>query len=328
MNILGMGKYLPTCAVSSESIDAQYDLPCGTIASMSGVDIRHYAQGESVVDMAVSAVQQALYAADLRFSDLDAMISTGATFYQPIPCTASFIQKKMGQGRSGVACFDINATCLGFLVGFDVAVHLLKSRRFKKILLISSEIASTHLNPAHIKSMSLFGDGAVAMVLSASSMGEETNSIFNSRLESYSEYSEYCRLEGGGSKLPAYEYNQTEKEKYWFHMDGAKIFKITYQLFPGFLQRFFTDSGYNLNEVDFVIPHQASASAMSLLRKKLGIAEAKWMSIIHNHGNMISASIPATLYEAIAQKRIKKGDLILLIGTGAGLSMGALLFRY
>ncbi|TWI58069.1 beta-ketoacyl-ACP synthase III [Halalkalibacter nanhaiisediminis] len=327
IRILGTGKYLPSKIVTSEELDRKLGLKEGWAAKKSGVKIRHVVDGEVNSDMAVKAIEQALKNANMTKEDLHCIISTSASFDQPLPCQASLIKEKMVFKNHPIPAFDIDSTCLGFVVGLDTISYLVEAERYKNVVIVSSEISSLAINPNQHESYTLFGDGACAVIISKSSK-EETSSIKTSLIETYPEGVHMTEVRGGGSILHSRHYSEKNKTEYLFDMDGRAIFRLSSRLINGFMERLFKDSGLTIQDIDMVIPHQASAMAMKLMRKKLDVPEEKFMSIIENHGNVISASIPMALHEAIVQNRIKRGDKVLLLGTSAGLSLGGLVFEY
>lgn len=331
LTILGKGKYLPGVAVPSEALDRKLGVSAGTCEKKSGVAQRHFAGDETVSEMAAQAGLTAVSEAGISFNELSALIYAGATPEQPIPCNAVLIQKAMGESKSGVPCFDLDSTCLSFLVAFDLVCSALESGRYHKVLLVTSEIASGHLDYSHIESASLFGDGAVAYVLGKEPVPSTSGIPFRilaRRTETYSAYSDSCQIPGGGSKLSPHLYHRSRHKDYCFQMDGPKIFKKSLMLLPGFLDRVLSDLKLCLSDIALVVPHQASRSAMQLIQRKLAVPDSRWVQIIETHGNQISASIPTALYEAMNAGRVKSGDLVLLLGTGAGLSLGAVLIRF
>lgn len=327
IRILGTGKYLPPKVVTAEELDKKMGLKKGWVAKKSGVKTRHVVDGEVNSDMAVKAIEQALKNANMKKEDLDCIISTSASFDQPLPCQASLIKEKMGYDNHPIPAFDINSTCLGFVVGLDTISYLVQAERYKNVVIVSSEIPSIAINPEQPESYALFGDGACAVILTKSS-NQETSSIKTSLIETYPEGVHMTEVRGGGTILHSRHYSEDNKTEFLFDMNGRAIFRLSSRIIKGFMERLFKDSGLTIQDMDMVIPHQASAMAMDIMRKKLSVSEDKFMNIIEDHGNVISASIPMALHEAIIQKRIKRGDKVLLIGTSAGLSLGGLVFEY
>ena len=327
IRILGTGKYLPSKIVTSEELDKKLGLRDGWVAKKSGVKIRHVVDGEVNSDMAVKAIALALKNANMVKEDLDCIISTSASFDQPLPCQASLIKEKMGFTNHPIPAFDIDSTCLGFVVGLDTISYLVDAGRYKNVVIVSSETPSIAINPEQPESYTLFGDGACAVIISKSSK-EETSTIKTALIETYAEGVHMTEVRGGGSILHSRHYTEQNKTEYLFDMEGIAVFRLSARLIDGFMERLFKDSGLTIQDMDMVIPHQASAMAMRVMRKKLGIPEEKFMNIIEDHGNIISASIPMALHESIIQNRIKRGDKVLLLGTSAGLSIGGLIFEY
>jgi 3-oxoacyl-[acyl-carrier-protein] synthase III len=327
IRILGTGKYLPLKIVTSVELDRKLGLREGWVAKKSGVKTRHVIDGEVNSEMAVKSIEQALKNANMKKEDLDCIISTSASFDQPLPCQASLIKEKMGFENHPIPAFDIDSTCLGFVVGLDTISYLVEAGRYKNVVIVSSEISSLAINPEQPESYTLFGDGACAVIISKS-LNEETSSIKTSLIETYPEGVHLTEVRGGGSVLHSRHYSEQTKTEYLFDMNGRAVFRLTSRLLNGFMERLFNDSGLTIQDMDMVIPHQASSMAMDIMRKKLGVPAEKFMNIIENHGNIISASIPMALHEAIVQNRIKRGDKVLLLGTSAGLSLGGLIFEY
>jgi 3-oxoacyl-[acyl-carrier-protein] synthase-3 len=248
---------------------------------------------------------------------------------QPIPCTAALIQKELGLEKSGIPSFDINSTCLSFVVALDTISYLVDCGRYKNVLIVSSEVSSAALNWKDEKSAALFGDGGAAIVLGKTPKGESSKIIY-ANMKTYSEGSEWSQVYGGGTKFaPNLENVREETMKHFlFSMDGQKIFKMAKKLLPKFVKEMMEESNKSLDTIEMVIPHQASKSAMGLMRKNLKVPKEKWMDIVSNHGNMIAASIPIALYEGIKQEKIQRGNHVLLLGTSAGLSIGGVIFEY
>lgn|GEM_PF-35160 len=329
IRILGTGKYLPRRQVTGAELDRKLGLAEGSTTRISGVEVRHFASEDELNSvMGAHACMAALENAQLKYEDIDAIVYVSGSVEQIIPCTAALVQKRLGKENSGTPCFDINATCLSFVTGLDVMSYLVDAGRYRKILLVSAEIASFGLNWKHLEAASLFGDGAAAVIIGKSPEGE-TSHILSSAMETYSSGSDTCRIEGGGSRLHAkHHLPGQEDERFLFAMDGRKAFKMAAEKIPAFLDRLFLGTSVTLKDVKLVVPHQASLSGMELLRRRIEVEKERWMTILPNHGNCIAASIPMALHTAIEQKRITRGDLILLVGTSAGFSMGGVLLEY
>lgn len=333
VRIRSMGSYLPKKIVSSEELDKKLKLSIGTLKNLVGVNKRHFvSEDETNSKMGAYACMAALENARLKFEDIDAIVYASGSSEQPIPCNAALIQKALGKENSGTPCFDVNATCLGFVIGLDVVSSLIQVERLKRVLLVTSEIASVALPWDHLESAGLFGDGAVAAVVEQTPAGEGSH-IIATHQETYSSGSDICEVVGGGTGIHPRNYGigknvDEEDKRFLFKMDGPKVFRQSSKLLPSFVASAEKKTGIKLSDYDMVVPHQASAAALELIRRKLEIKPERFMNIVADYGNMIAASIPLALKIAIDTGRINRGDRVLLIGTSAGLSIGALAFQY
>ncbi|UVI32686.1 beta-ketoacyl-ACP synthase III [Paenibacillus spongiae] len=327
VSVLGTGKYLPKKRVTDSDMDVLLGVKKGWVLKKSDVSVRYFVEDETASEMGARAAYEALDAAGLTFADIDCLVCTSGTMEQPIPCTAALIQKAMGQEASGVPAFDINSTCLSFVAGLDVMSYMLDAGRYRRILLISTEIASIGLNWSQKESAALFGDGAAAVVLGRTEPGGKSR-IVHAAMQTFSEGAHLSEIRGGGTKRHAQNYSSVSMDHYLFDMNGSEIFRLASRKLPDFVEQMLQASGTHIEDFKLVIPHQGSAMAMRLIRKKLGIAEHQLMYITPDHGNTIAASIPMGLHEAIRLEKIERGDRILLLGTSAGVSLGGVILDY
>ncbi|WP_028550812.1 beta-ketoacyl-ACP synthase III [Paenibacillus sp. UNC451MF] len=325
IKITGTGKYMPKRIVTAEEMDELLGVPAGWVEKKSDVKRRHFVEDETASQMGAFAAQEALKQAGLDFSDIDCLVCTSGTMEQPIPSTAALIQRALGQEHSGVPAFDINSTCLSFLTGLDVMSYMVTSGRYRRILLVSTEIASIGLNWSHKESAALFGDGAAAVIIEAA--GEREGSrIVCSAMKTYSHGAHLSQIRGGGTG--AHALSVQEDEAFLFEMDGQGIYKMASRILPGFVASLLKEAGCSMKDIQVVVPHQGSAMAMRLISRKLNISKEQLMFITPTHGNTIAASIPMGLHEAIREGRITRGSRVLLLGTSAGLSVGGMILDY
>ncbi|WP_066290650.1 beta-ketoacyl-ACP synthase III [Bacillus sp. FJAT-29937] len=325
VKIQGIGAYLPKRLVTASEIDQMIGAKDGWSENKSGVKQRHFVEDETASFMGAEAAKLALQDAGLSFSEIDCIVSGSGTMEQAIPSNASLIQEQLGLQHSGIPCFDVNSTCLSFVTALDMISYVMDAGRYEHVLLISSEISSVGINWKQDESSILFGDGAVAAVLSRT---DGPSGILASHMETYSAGAHLSEIRGGGTKIHPREHREETKEDFLFYMDGRAIFKMSSKLIPSFIEKLFGQTDLLMEDIDLVIPHQASAAAMKIIRRKLNVPESRFMSIIENYGNMIAASIPMALYEAIKQGKIKRGNRLLLLGTSAGLSIGGIILEY
>lgn len=324
IKIIGIGKYLPKKIVTSEEIDETLGLRSGWTEKKSGVKTRYYANGETASEMAAEAIKRALDHAGLTINDIDCIVSTSGTMEQPIPCTAALIHEKI-KPTQPIPAFDINSTCLSFVTGFDVLSHMVHLHTYNRVILVSSDIASIGINPKQKESYVLFGDAAVACIIERSNEDECAGVIY-SKMITNSEGAHLTEIRGGGSKLhPNYHKNE---EDFLFDMDGREVFRMSSKIITDFVGELLTKSNMTMNDIDLVVPHQASGMSMRILSGKVGIDENKLMNVIEHYGNTIAASIPLALHDAIHSGKLQKGHKVMLIGTSAGLSVGGVVFEY
>lgn len=328
VRIVATGKYMPSRIVTDEELDLRLKTAPGWVRKTTDVAIRHYAgEGETASYMGARAAEAALQEAGLRFADIDCLVCTSGTKEQVLPSTASLIQQALGEGMSGIPAFDVDATCISFLVGLDLMSYLIDAGRYRYVMLVSSEIASVGLNWNDKESAALFGDGAAAVIIGLSGAEDEAR-IVSSLIRTYSKGAQLSEIRGGGTRMHPREHNAQTEEDFLFHMNGQAIFKMASKLLPGFVEDLLAPVGWKMADAAAVIPHQGSAMAMRLMRKKLGITAEQLVYITPNHGNTIAASIPMGLHEAIRSGKARRGDKLLLLGTAAGLSLGGMALVY
>lgn len=325
LDIIGMGTYLPSRKITSTHIDVQMGYPDNTTYCKTGIKTRYYADDRSASVMATHAVNAALTDAKITLDDIDCLIAASGTHEQAIPCNAALIHKALNAERP-IPTFDVNMTCLSSLLAIDLASCLLQTHSYKKILIVASDIASVGINWQDIKIGGNFGDGAAALII-ASNEKHPQYRILSSKIETYSEGSEFCTIPGGGSKLHP-KYRQTEyMDDCYFKMQGKAIYRLASKVLPPFIDDWLQQQRLNIQNIDWVVPHQASVSALKHMRKKLGIERHKMIDIITEHGNQIAVSLLFALKNLFDNKLVKTGDKILLIGTGAGLVIGGMLIE-
>ncbi|MBZ8182502.1 beta-ketoacyl-ACP synthase III [Oscillatoria salina] len=325
VKIVATGKYLPKNKVTATQLAAKLGIDAAWIEKKSGVQVRYFVEDESASEMGAYAAKSALEAAGLSFFDIDCLICTSSTPEQAIPCTAALVQKRLGGENSGIPAFDLNSTCLSFVTGLDTIAYAIAAGRYRRVLLVATEVC-TGINWEDRETCTLFGDGAAAVII-AQTEEDETGKIICSRLETYSRGANLCECKAGGNKYHPQDYSKNLSQ-FLFTMNGKAVFRFACEILPDFLDRLFQPAGLEISDLDMVIPHQASLMAMKLIRKQLGIPKEKWLAIAHNHGNTIAASIPMALHEAIVQEKIQRGSLIMLLGTSAGFSVGAIVMQY
>lgn len=321
--ISGIGAYLPENRVLSSDLEKELSLPEGWIAKYTGVTSRPIATYETNRFMAAEAIADALRDARLTLSDISCLISASATYDSPLPNNASRIKAELPGSRNlDFPCIDVDVTCLSFMAAMDYASSLV-SEDSPHVVVVSSEIASKGLNPEDIETYTLFGDAAAALVISHDASTE--SGAIKYSLKTYSEGSEFTTIQGGGNDFPFSEI-AFDPALHTFQMKGKQLLKTASRRVPEFLTAFFND--IDPEQVDWVIPHQASKAGLALFHKIGLFPEEKIIKTLSEMGNCIAASIPYGLVTAIKSGKLKRGDFCLLIGTSAGFSIGAMLLKY
>ncbi len=326
VKIAGIGYHLPKRVVTSAELEDAWQLQPGWSEKVAGVRERRYATDETTVSMAVAAAQMALAQAGLTTQALDAIVGASTAPQQAIPCTAAFVQRALGAPEGQSACWDVNATCLSFLFALQSVAHLVAAGAFETALIFSSELGSRSLNPKEPESAVLFGDAAAAVVVTRAAPGEGS-ALGHTRFVTYSGGAELTSVQGGGSLHHPNDPTTTPAMNL-FHMDGPGVFKKAARLIGPFLDDFFAHAGCRREEMDCVIPHQASRHGVELLTARLGFREDQVFSNLAERGNCIAASIPLALAEAVHSGRVQRGQKLFLVGTGAGLTIGGMTLVY
>lgn len=322
VRIAGLGTYLPTQVVSSAALDERFGRAEGWSARATGVLERRHVQHETTEQMAAAAAARAIASAAITMDHIDLVISASASPRQQIPCTAVFVQRELGLPEGQSVCFDIDATCLSWLVALDVAATFIAAGRSRNALVVTSEYSSCFLNPQEPESAALFGDAAVAAVVTRSHPGDASR-IGHTQFESHSSGADLAEFVGGGTRHQPND-PATQREMNMFHMQGRALVKMAHRIVPPFLDGFFRRAGTDRATYDVVVPHQASRPAIESLTETFGFEESQVVSNLSMRGNCVAASIPLAFAESVESGRIQRGDRVLLLGIGAGVTLGAL----
>ncbi len=326
VQIAGMGKYLPDHIVTSAALEEQLRLPAGWIERVAGVRERRYALSETSSGMAALACERALAAAGIDRGDIDLIVAASSGPQQLIPCTAALVQRALGAPDGRSACYDVSATCLSFLFALHQVAHFIAAGVYRRALIFSSEVSFRSLNPAEPESAVLFGDSAVAAVVTAAPDGSPS-AIHHARFVTHASGADLTRLVGGGSLHHPNDPATTPTDN-MFHMDGSGVFKKAVRLVGPFLDAFLGETGWRREEIDRVVPHQASRHGVEVLHARLGFRADQVFSNLAVRGNCIAASTPLALAEAVEAGAVQRGSRVLHIGTGAGLTIGAVALTY
>lgn len=324
LRILGTGISTPQQWLDSADLDTRLGLAPGAVQSRTGVARRGLEPSRNAAEVSAEAALAALSAAGIAADDLDAVICANASPDQAMPCNAALLHRELGLKR--IPAFDVNASCIGFLMGLDLIAGLFATGRYRRVLLTSCDLASRALDPDDIDTLGLFGDGAAAAVLEASD-DSDGPALLAARFETWSESAHACEIPGCGSRLPPAHYDGDYREVSTFRMDGKRLYRAAAEQFDRFVGELLDETGLDLARIDRVVPHQASQLGMQHIFKRLGVPRERVEDIFAAHGNQVSASLPTALHYALSSGRLARGDTALLIGTAAGVTLGGAVLR-
>jgi len=316
VKITGSGYYLPPKIETAEAVSNKINKSTDWIISSTGVKERRISDID-VDQMAAIACKGAIG----NSSQPDLIINASGVPKQTIPDTSVFIQKELGY--SGIPSFSIHSTCLSFLTAFHTAASLIESKQYHKILITSSDRGSIGRNFSEPESSALLGDAAAAIILEPSI---ESN-IIDYQMHTYPEGASFTQVKGGGTfRHP--DNPKTKDADHYFTMSGPQVYKMARKKVYNMISNILLKNNLTVQDIDLVIPHQASGTAIKAYSKFGGFDESKVINIIENYGNCVSASIPLALCIAIKENKLQRGNLAMMIGTGAGLSVASAIIKF
>lgn len=321
--VLGSGQYLPQRKLTAEDVDARANQRSGWTRKHTGVLVRYEcAAPETLASMAKEAVTAAMRDAGTGWGDIDLILDASTCRHQPIPSNAAYLQHTLGAAAAGIPCFDIQSTCLGFIVALHMANALLATGAYRHILIVCSEQALLGVDWTEPESACLMGDGAAAVVLRRTDPRE---GYFYAH-QTFGEHLDACQIRGGGHVLPVTTYTPETERTFRFHMDGPQLLRVAAKHVPPMTRDLIARSGVDARELH-VVPHQAAPKALTVVRRLLGFHPERFHNRVAQMGNMIAASIPAVLHQCLAERLLPAGEPVLLLGTSAGYSQAGLIFR-
>jgi 3-oxoacyl-[acyl-carrier-protein] synthase-3 len=318
--VLGCGSYLPARILTNAELARTVDTTDEWIVQRTGIHERRIAApGETTSAMAIHAAQAALTAAKIEAQSIDLIVLATSTPDQTFPASAVSVQA--GLGITGGAAFDLQAVCSGFVYALATVDGLIRTRAFKRALVIGSETFSRILDWNDRTTCVLFGDGAGALVLEAQEQPgtREDRGILASHLRSDGRYRDKLYVDGGPS---------TTQTVGHLRMEGREVFRFAVGAITDVVDDVFRDTGYGAADIDWFVPHQANRRIIDGAVHKLGIGPEKVVMTLDRHGNTSAASIPLALADAVTDRRIKRGDLVMLDAMGGGFTWGATLLRW
>jgi len=321
--ITGVGAYVPPRILTNKDLEKMVDTSDEWITTRTGIKERRIADEETATsDMAVKAAEEALQKANLEVEEIDLIVVATITPDMLFPSTACIVQDKLGARKA--ACFDLSAGCTGFIYGISVAAQFIENGTYQNALVIGAETLSKIVNWEDRNTCVLFGDGAGAVVLKevAGDAG-----ILSTYLGSDGSGSVLLKQPAGGSRMPA-SLDTVEQKLHSIHMNGNDVFKFAVKVMGEASLTALEKCGMGKEDIDFLVPHQANSRIIQSAIKRLKLPEEKVVVNLNKYGNMSSASIPVALYEALQENKISSGDIIVMVGFGAGLTWGASVVKW
>ncbi len=318
-----MGHSFPEGILTNADLEKIVETSDEWITTRTGIKQRHKATAnEYTSQFGTKAAKMALERANLKPEDIDIIVCATTTPDQIMPSTGALIQAQLGAVNA--AGMDIFAACSGFLYGITMVESMIKTGQIRYALVIGAEVLTKYVDYTDRGTCVIFGDGAGAAVLGPVAEGK---GILATKIKSDGRYEEALYASGGGTKLGT-THETIDNRDHFFKMKGNELFKVAVRSMAEISKEMLDKTGYTVEDVDIVIPHQANQRITDAVASRLGVPEEKVYSNIAFHGNTSSASIPIAMDECIQSGKIKEGSLVLLTAFGGGVTWGGTVIRF
>jgi 3-oxoacyl-[acyl-carrier-protein] synthase-3 len=322
-SITGVGSYVPEKVLTNAALEKLVDTSDEWITTRTGIKERRMAaKDEFTSDMAAKAAQRALKMAGVTASQVDLIIVATITPDMPFPATACFVQQKIGAKHA--AAFDLEAACSGFIYGLEIGQQFIMSRTYDTVLVIGAEKLSAITDWKDRNTCVLFGDGAGAAVLQNR---ENSHGLLTAVMGADGGKANLLFMPAGGSRCPASK-ESVDGRLHFLHMSGKETFKNAVQAMCSAAQEVLRRCDLNISQIKCVIPHQANRRIIDAVGERLGATPDQMFINVNRYGNTSAASVAIALDEAVTSGKIQRGDLLLLIVFGAGLTWGAAVIEW
>lgn len=324
VKVIGIGSYAPETVITNDDLSTILDTSDEWIYTRTGIKRRHVVSGdETAVSLASKAAQDALAYAGIAAEELDCIIVGTSLPDNLYPSTACEVQREIGASQA--FAFDLVAACSGFVFSLSTAAMYLKAGGYKKALVVGVDIHSRFVNWEDRSTCVLFGDGAGAFVLEASDIPEE-NDLLSFDLNSDGARGRELTIPLSGKNCPLVPSKQPLDS--FVTMNGREIFKFAVSEVPKTIKKALEKAGKTLENVDYVVPHQANVRIVQTIADKTGLPHEKFIVNIEDYGNTSTASIPLALDAAVKSKKIVPGQILVLTGFGGGLTWASAVVRW
>jgi len=322
--IIGTGLYLPEKRLTNADLEKMVDTSNDWIVTRSGIRERRIVEPhQKLSDIAIQAAQMALDNAGISPDKIGAIILATFTPDRLISATACVIQHKLGCTKA--AAFDVEVACSGFIYATTIASHFIAAGTYDYVLVIGADILSKVIDFTDRNTCVLFGDGAGAVVLGPSPSEDE--GIFDTLLGADGSGSEHIIIPAGGTSMPT-TLKTVEERQHYVKINGKEVFKFSTKIIGDMIEEVLGRNNLKLDDVCLIIPHQANIRIIESAAKRFGCPMEKFFMNLDKYGNTVAGTIPICLHEALHEKRIKQGDLVLLAGFGGGLTWGLVALRW
>ncbi len=320
-HIIGVGSYLPERILTNADLETMVETSNEWIVARTGISERRLAaEGQATSDLAVVATSRALEDAGLTPSDIDLLIVGTSSPDMVFPASACLVQHRLGMD---CPAYDINAACSGFIFGMHVGVTAIESRRADRVLVVGADALTRHIDFTDRGTCVLFGDGAGAVVLEAA----EGPGVMGIVLGTDGSGADLLKIPACGSAMPA-THERLDHNLHCVHMNGNEVFRFAVKVIPTATVQALEASGLGVGDLAWLVPHQANQRILNTVAQRLGMPREQVFSHVNRIGNTSAASIPLALDDLYTSGRLSTGDILALVGFGAGLTWGAAVVRW
>jgi 3-oxoacyl-[acyl-carrier-protein] synthase-3 len=322
--ITALGTYVPPRILNNHDLETMVETTDQWILDRTGIRERHIAdKGVAASDLAVEAVKKLVASHPFDLQEVDLIIVGTVTPDMMYPSTACLVQHKLGIARTWG--FDVSAGCAGFLFSLNTGVEFIETGRYKKVLVIGSDVNSSMVNYQDRAVCIIFGDGAGAVLLERVEEGEAGIIDHVAQIEGVG--GQYLYMPGGGSLNPA-SHETVDQKMHYIHQDGQQVFKYAVKKMAEMTERVLAKNGLTGSDVDCFIAHQANKRIIIATAERLKMPLDKVIINIDRYGNTTAGTIPLAMQTAVEEGKLKKGNLVLVAAVGAGFTSGATLLRW
>lgn len=322
--ITGVAGYVPPRLLTNADLEKMVDTTDEWIMERVGIRERHLAdKGVAASDLAVEAVKRLRQQHPFDLQSVDLIVVGTVTPDMMYPSTACLVQNKLG--ISDTWGFDVSAGCSGFLYALNTGAKFVESGQYKNVLVIGSDVNSSMTDFTDRAVCIIFGDGAGAALLQPAEDGEPGIIDHVAQIEGMG--GQFLYMPGGGSLNPA-SHETVDQKMHYIHQDGKNVFKYAVKKMAEMTEKVLAKHGLTGHDVDCFIAHQANRRIITATAERLGMPLEKVIINIDRYGNTTAGTIPLAMQTALEEKRLKKGDLVLLAAVGAGFTSGATLLRW